>query len=104
MKAFIFSFLYLTLFFICAESYFDCQLDRFEVCSQNKEFTDWSDLKVKKLNKTTRALVGEIKFFQPFDNNIIIEVKAYKKQGNLIYDDEFELFIYVYLLKILKLF
>lgn len=69
------------LLIVSVESYFDAQLDRFEVLYQNEKFTDWKGLKVKKLNKTTRALVGEIKFFIDFDNDINVEVKSYKKQG-----------------------
>lgn len=72
--------LILILLIKLVESYFDAQMDRFEVLYQNLSYSDFSQLKVRKVNKV-RSLVGEIKFFVPFGNDITIEAKAYKKQG-----------------------
>lgn len=62
-------------------AYFDVQLDRIEQLYSDLEYCDWSGLKVRKVNKT-RSIIGEIKFFKPFGNDIMTEGKAYKKQGN----------------------
>lgn len=61
-------------------SYFDVQIDRFEVLFQNTSFFDWSGLKVRKIQKI-RSIVGEIDFFVPIGNDIMFSGLAYKKQG-----------------------
>lgn len=62
-------------------AYFDVQLDRIEQLFADPEYCDWSGLKVRKVNKT-RSIIGEIKNFKPFGNDVMTEGKAYKKQGN----------------------
>ncbi|KAL7014671.1 hypothetical protein ACKWTF_016052 [Chironomus riparius] len=41
---------------------------------------DWSDVKVKKINKT-RSIVGEVTFHQAVGNEIMLDGVAYVKQG-----------------------
>lgn len=62
-------------------SYFDVQLDRFEQLYADPEYGDWSGIKVRKVNKT-RSIIGEMKFFKPIGNDMIMEGLSYKKQGN----------------------
>lgn len=76
-------FFILILIFVGVESYFDFIQDRVEVLYQNETFTNWKDLRFRKINKTTRALVGKIVFYVDFGNQIMIEMKSYKKQGKI---------------------
>lgn len=62
-------------------AYFDVQLDRFDVVESDKEVYDLSNIKVRKVNKI-RSLVGEWIIKQPTGNDVIFEIKIYKKQGN----------------------
>lgn len=55
-------------------------MDRFEKIEVNKEYSDW-DLKVKRFNKTIRALYGTITVSKDMGNQIFTEVTTYKKQG-----------------------
>lgn len=70
------------LLFAESQQFFDIQFDRFELMFQNESFFDYSKLRVRKYNKTVRLLIGEITYNQPIGNEIIVEVKGYKKQGN----------------------
>lgn len=63
-----------------AHSYFDVDLDRFEILEQDSSIIDWSSLKIRKVNKN-RSLVGDMKVHATLDNDVIIQVKGYKKQG-----------------------
>lgn len=42
---------------------------------------DGSGIKVKKLNRTTRGLVGNITYHVPLDDSYFVEAHFYKKQG-----------------------
>lgn len=42
---------------------------------------DWSNLKVKKMNKTTRAIVGNITYHVNQDDTFLVEVLGFHKQG-----------------------
>lgn len=61
--------------------YFDVILDKFEVVSQDASFMDLSGLRVRKINKTHRAIVGEIFINEEIDDSVMMEAKLYKKQG-----------------------
>ena len=63
-----------------AQSYFDVQMDRFELLFQDTNCVDVSSIKIRKVNKT-RSIVGDIKLMVPFDDDVIIESKGLKKQG-----------------------
>lgn len=73
----------LFLLFPLVLSFFDIQIDRFEVIEQDLKISNWSGVKVRKFNKTTRVLIGDIRLFQEIGNNINVEAKGYKKQGEL---------------------
>ena len=62
------------------QSYFDVQMDRFEVMEQDTRYTDWSEMKIRKVSKV-RSLIGHVKIEVPVGNNVLVEGKAYKKQG-----------------------
>ena len=72
--------LILILLINLVQSYFDVQVDRFELLYQNTSYFDWSGLKVRKVNKK-RSIVGDVKFFVPIGNEIMFIGNAYKKQG-----------------------
>lgn len=72
--------IFLILLINFVDSYFDAEIDRFDLISQNTNLTDWSSMKVRKVNKI-RCLVGEIKIYKSFGNDIMVQVKGYKKQG-----------------------
>lgn len=76
LKDIIFPFFLINL----AYSYFDLQMDRFEILEQDKSIFDWSTVKVRKVGKN-RYLVGDIKFLITLDNDVTIQMKAFKKQG-----------------------
>lgn len=42
---------------------------------------DWTNLKVKKLNKTTRGLVGNVTVHKPLDKSYLVEIAFFLKQG-----------------------
>lgn len=46
-----------------------------------ENFLDASGVKVKKINKTVRALVGDIRVHVPLDDTYMAEAFSYKKQG-----------------------
>lgn len=54
-------------------------------CSQlygdTENFLDGSGIKVKKVNRTTRGLVGNITYHVPLDDSYFVESQFYKKQG-----------------------
>jgi hypothetical protein len=46
------------------------------------EFADWSGVRVRKINKTAKAIVGTIQIHAPdLNNKNSIEVQLYRKQG-----------------------
>lgn len=46
------------------------------------EFVDWSGLKVKRLNKTTRGVVGPVNVFsKELDNKVIFKALIFLKQA-----------------------
>jgi hypothetical protein len=55
-------------------------LERFEVAYQNTSFADYSNMKVRKVNKT-RCIVGYSDIKVPFGNDITVEGLGYFKQG-----------------------
>lgn len=61
--------------------YFDVILDRYEMVEQNITYADMSKLRIRKVNKTARALTGTGYFYHPIDNSLTVEGKAYKKMG-----------------------
>lgn len=63
-----------------SNAYFDAQLDRVEQIFFNESYCDFAGIKVRKVNKT-RVLVGDIKIFQDFGDDIIAETIAFVKQG-----------------------
>lgn len=65
---------------LAKSQYFDVILDRFENLGEVKEYSEWK-LKVRKVNKTTRALFGDIMVHKPIGNDYFVEVAFYKKQG-----------------------
>lgn len=62
-------------------AYFDIQLDRFEQLQNDPSVVDASEIKVRKVNKT-RSIIGNMKTFVEIGNDILVQGKAYKKQGN----------------------
>lgn len=54
-----------------------------QYCEQLKgqDLIDWTNFKVKKLNKTARGLDGAIIFHIPLDDSIEVEGRLYMKQG-----------------------
>lgn len=54
-----------------------------QYCEQleGQEFLDWTNVKVKKLNKTTRGLDGSLIFHIPLDDSLEVEGRLYMKQG-----------------------
>lgn len=76
------------IFVICcitfSSAYWDVILDRCEVIEQDTKYADWSKFKVKKINKTTRALTGTIIYYTDIDDTFIFEAKLYKKAGNFL--------------------
>ena len=67
------------------EAFFDIQLEKMEIVEQDLAYVDASKIKVRKYNKTTRAVFGEVEYIQPFDNTMMLEGKIYKKQGLSIF-------------------
>ncbi|KAL7014669.1 hypothetical protein ACKWTF_016050 [Chironomus riparius] len=63
-----------------SNSYFDVQLDHVEQIYADKKYTDWSGVKIKKINKT-RSMFGEVVFYQALGNEIMIQGNGYMKQG-----------------------
>lgn len=72
--------LILILLFGLVEPFFEVLLDHMEIIEQNTSLIDFSQLKVRKIKKI-RSLIGEIKLHIPIGNDIMFELKAYKKQG-----------------------
>lgn len=63
-------------------SFIEIILDRCVQLEGDREnFIDASNLKVKKLNRTTRGIVGNLTFHVPLDNSYLAEATVYKKQG-----------------------
>jgi Protein of unknown function (DUF1091) len=60
------------------KAYLDVVVDRVE-CSLNSEIMD-CNLKVKRIKKQ-RLVFGNFTCLKPFDNDVIFELTAYKKQG-----------------------
>lgn len=61
--------------------YVDLILDRTEQTSgDTKNFLDWTDVKVKKINKT-RMIIGKAIYQVPLDNSYLIDTSVYKMQG-----------------------
>lgn len=75
-------FILFPLFFPLVFSFLDIVLDRFELIEQDINVVDWTGVRVRKYNKTTRGLIGETKLLVPHGNDFTVEVKVYKKQGN----------------------
>jgi Protein of unknown function (DUF1091) len=65
--------------FLQVSAYFDIILDRIE-CSADTDFMECSSLKVKRVQKQ-RLMFGNVSIFTPLDNNVIIQLIPYKKQG-----------------------
>lgn len=62
--------------------YVELNLDYCEQVESDKEnCVDWSDLRVKKLNKTFRGIVGTTIFNVEFGNEFFLSGTAYVKQG-----------------------
>lgn len=55
-------------------------MDRFEEIYANESYVDFSKLKVRRVNKT-RAIIGEVEFKQLLGNDVLVDIKIYKKQG-----------------------
>lgn len=63
------------------QSYVDLILDRFvQVSGDRQNFLDYSELKVRKINKTMK-LVGKTHYRVPLDNNIKLSTLLYINQG-----------------------
>jgi hypothetical protein len=46
------------------------------------ENVDWTGVRVKKINRTARAIVGTVQILKPkLDNDVKVEVQLFKKQG-----------------------
>ncbi|KAG5676538.1 hypothetical protein PVAND_006364 [Polypedilum vanderplanki] len=60
--------------------YFELIMDRFETIFENKKYFEWN-IKIKKINKTTRGIFGFAYFHVPIGNDIKFEGKVLKKQG-----------------------
>ena len=56
-------------------------MDRFEQLEADTSIVDYSDLKVRKVNKTLRAIFGAAHHHVPFGNEYELEVLVYMKQG-----------------------
>ncbi|KAL7015790.1 hypothetical protein ACKWTF_016680 [Chironomus riparius] len=61
-------------------AYFDVQIDRVEQIFADEKYTDWTGVKVKKLNKT-RSVIGDVIIYQPLGDEIIVEGRGFMKQG-----------------------
>lgn len=66
-------------YFPQVSAYLDIILDRIE-CSADPDFMECSSLKVKRVQKD-RLIFGNITIVTPLDNNVIIQLIPYKKQG-----------------------
>lgn len=66
-------------------AYFDAQIDRIVEDFADKSLVDFSGVRVRKINKT-RSIVGEVKFFKPLGNDVLIEIKLAKKQGEKFFN------------------
>lgn len=63
-------------------AYFDIELQNCEQVGGDKDsFMDLTDVKVKKVNKTSRALFGKAVYHVDIDDTYDIETKAFVKQG-----------------------
>lgn len=67
---------------LSVECFFDLQMDRLELLYQDDSFIDFNKLRVRKMNKTVRAIVGEVNLKQKIGNEVLVEGKMYKKQGS----------------------
>ena len=65
--------------------YFDLILDRIEIIEQDSSLIDLSNMKVRKINKTSRALSGFLILYRDFDNSVFLEALMYKKMGRDIF-------------------
>lgn len=61
-------------------AYFELDLQKFEQVEADIRFFDWSELKLKKENRT-RKLFGQMKYFVPADNSFQVEMTSFTKQG-----------------------
>lgn len=67
--------------FFQAFGYIEIELRDFKQF-EGMEIADFTDFKVKKVNKTHRMLVGTSEVFAPdFDNSVQVEMQLYQKQG-----------------------
>lgn len=71
-----------SLLIVQIECFFEVILDRFDVLEQDTSINDWSKLRVKKVNKTSRVLIGEVTSFVKIGNDVLFEAILLKKQGN----------------------
>lgn len=74
-------------FCLAVDAFFDIQLEKLEIVEQDLAYIDASNLKVRKMNKTTRAVIGKVIYSKPLGNDIMMEAKIFKKQGLYILMD-----------------
>lgn len=73
------------LIVVSVSAYWDVILDHCDVLEQNKQFLDWSGLKVRKINKTTRALSGSAVTVKELGDDTFFEGLIYRKMGMNFY-------------------
>lgn len=61
----------------------EAMITKFELLSQEKSVIDFSGVKLRKINKTERALVGNFSLLENFGNEFSIEMSLSKKQGRV---------------------
>lgn len=64
-----------------ASGYMEISLDQCEQVEANKALVDWSELRVKKLNKTFRGLTGNMSVNIDMGNDFLLGLNTYVKQG-----------------------
>lgn len=64
--------------------YFDILLERIELISYDKNFFEIRELKIGRFNKTIRAFYGDGDAKHVMNNSITVEVKVFKKQGEIL--------------------
>lgn len=64
-----------------ANAYMELGLINCEQTTSDTSIIDWRDLKIKKINRTTRGIFGKTFYHIPLDKSVLFEVIAYIKRG-----------------------